>query len=111
MITGDQPRRCLIRAIGPALVDFEVTSPLDDPQLQIFPLGGNAVLATNDDWSVSPSATAIVREASEAGAFPLAENSRDAALIVDLAPGGYTAIVSGVGETSGVALVEVYLLD
>jgi hypothetical protein len=46
----------------------------------------------------------------EAGAFPLAAGSRDAALVLSLAPGAYTLRVSGVGGASGVALAEIYLL-
>ncbi|GAB5561181.1 MAG: hypothetical protein SynsKO_28280 [Synoicihabitans sp.] len=111
VIAGDTPRRCLIRAIGPTLGKFDVSSPLDDPQLQLFPSGSTEVIATNDDWGVSPSAAAILRESSEIGAFALDANTRDSALLLDLAPGGYTAVVSGVENKTGVALVEIYLID
>lgn len=111
VLSGDNPRRCLIRAVGPTLGDFGVTSVLSDAKLQIFRNGSNAVIAENDDWSVSPSAAAIAQAAAMAGAFALPSGSRDAALVVSLDPGAYTAVVSGVDGATGVGLVEVYTLD
>ena len=52
----------------------------------------------------------IAATASAAGAFPLASGSRDSAVVVTLSPGAYTAVVSGVGGTTGTALVEIYTL-
>ena len=111
VLSGDTPRRCLIRAVGPTLGNFGVTSVLSDAKLQIFRNGSGAVIAENDDWSVSPSATAISQAAAIAGAFTLPPGSRDAALVVSLEPGAYTAVVSGVDGATGVGLVEVYTLD
>jgi hypothetical protein len=50
----------------------------------------------------------MVAVAKQVGAFDLAANSKDAVILTDLAPGIYTAVVSGAGASSGVALVEVY---
>ena len=111
VITGDSPRRCLIRAVGESLSEFGITSPLIDPQLQIFPSGSTTTIATNDDWNNGLSAGAVSAEGVRVGAFALNGNSRDSALVVTLAPGGYTAVVSGVAETTGIALVEIYLLE
>ncbi len=81
---------------------------LADPVLEIRPLGAENIIATNDDWR----GTAALKAAfTSVGAFPFpSETSRDAALAIELPPGGYTATVSGKNATIGVALVEVYEL-
>ena len=103
-IGGATAKTVLIRAAGPALVAFGVGGALANPKLDLF--SGLTLLYSNDDWagdSVVSSAGASV------GAFPFTNaTSKDAALLVTLAPGGYTVQVSGVGNTSGVALIEVY---
>jgi hypothetical protein len=111
VITGESPRRCLIRAGGESLADFGITSPLIDPQLQIFPSGSSQAIASNDDWRTGPSSTNIANEGNRVGAFAFRDNSRDAAVLVTLDPGAYTAVVSGVGDSTGVSLVEIYLLE
>jgi len=102
VIKGSAPRRLLIRAIGPGLAAFGVGGMLADPQLTIF--RGDEQIAQNDNWSGASPAQA----ATAVGAFPLAVGSKDAALLIDLPPGGYTVQVSGVQDTTGIALVEVY---
>lgn len=59
----------------------------------------------NDNWGGGSSLAAAF---NQVGAFPLAADSRDAALLVTLEPGNYTVQVAGVGGTTGVALIEVY---
>ncbi|MBI5768609.1 MAG: immunoglobulin domain-containing protein [Verrucomicrobia bacterium] len=116
-LSGPRPRRVLIRGIGPALAGFGLTGTLANPKLDLFD-AANATVASNDDWG-SPaagaaSATALKTAFASVGAFALADNSRDAALIVTLPPGSYTAQVSGlpagagVSNTTGLAMVEVY---
>lgn len=101
VIGGTTPLRVLVRAVGPTLGAFGVTGALNDPRLEI--LRGTTSVATNDNWLAADAPTF-----SAVGAFGLTAGSRDAALVVSLAPGSYTAQVSGVGGTTGVALVEVY---
>ncbi len=113
VVRGTTPRRLLIRAVGPTLAGFGVTGLLADPKLEVFRQGAEAPLATNDNWSapVIPStstAAQLTAAFSSVGAFALTANSRDAALIVTLPAGTYTAQVSGVNNTTGVAIVEVY---
>ena len=67
-------------------------------------------LAINDNWDDGGAAEAITAATIEVGAFPLDTGNLDAALVIDLEPGEYTAIVSGVEQTAGIALVEVYEL-
>jgi uncharacterized protein (DUF1800 family) len=94
----------LIRAVGARLAQapFSVTGVLANPQLQLFNGNGVLVLA-NDNWSAVDATTM-----SSVGAFPLANNSADSALVATLSPGVYTAQVSGVNNTSGVSILEIY---
>ena len=73
-------------------------------------LAGAALIAENDNWSaVSADTSATAQAARDTGAFALGNGSKDAALILTLAPGAYTAQVSGAdGTSTGVALIEVY---
>jgi hypothetical protein len=105
-VGGSVPKRVLIRGIGPALAQFGVAGALARPQLSIA--SGATVLAQNSGLASSADATAIVAAAPQVGAFALPANAADAAILINLAPGAYTAQVSGVGGTTGVALVEVY---
>jgi sugar lactone lactonase YvrE len=102
-ITGNVSRTVLIRGIGPALSRYGVSGVLANPQLQVFQ--GSTLLAQNDDWG---NDTTLATVAAQVNAFALDANSKDAALLLTLPPGAYTAQVSGMGNTTGVALVEVY---
>lgn len=107
---GTGTRRLLLRAIGPTLGDFGVEGTLTNPKLELY--AGATRVAENDNWSepVGPGADANQLSAAfgSAGAFALPAGSRDAALLLNLPPGSYTLQVSGVGATTGAALVEVY---
>lgn len=111
ILAGTEAKRCLIRAVGPTLSQFGISGPLTDPMLQLFRAGESVPIASNDDWSLSPSPAAIKAMALQTGAFALADNTRDAAMLVTLQPGAYTAVVSGVGATTGIALVEIYSVE
>jgi hypothetical protein len=103
-ISGSTARTVLIRAIGPTLAQFGVGGALTDPKLQLF--SGTTVVRENDDWGGDAQLTAV---GNSVGAFALSDtSSKDAMLLLTLAPGTYTAQVSGVNSTTGVALVEVY---
>jgi hypothetical protein len=97
---GGHTGQVVVRAIGPSLIT--VADALSDPILNLFDAQG-ALVAQNDDWA-DPNGTAI--EAT--GLAPT--DSRESAILADLAPGAYTAIVQGKAESSGVGLVEVYYL-
>ncbi len=107
VVEGPVPKRLLVRAVGPGLAAFGVADALARVQLALF--SGRTELARNTGWSASPDAAAIAAGATQAGAFALAAGSGDSALVVELAPGAYTAQVAGLGAT-GVALVEIYEL-
>lgn len=105
VIIGPSTGRTLditVRAIGPSLSQFGVPNSLQNPTLDLVNSNG-VVVHTNDNWKDS-QANAIVA----AGLQPT--DDRESALIETLQPGNYTAIVRGVGGTTGVGLVEVYSL-
>ena len=104
-VAGSGSRRVLIRGVGPGLAEFGVEGTLANPRLEVFSAEGTRI-AENDDWD--PALAATFRSVA---AFALPDRSRDAALVVELPAGrGYTAQVSGMGGTTGEALVEVYEL-
>ena len=107
-IAGPAPKRVLIRGAGPALAQFNLGGLLARPQLTLF--SRLTPVLQNTGWSSSPDAAALAAAAAQAGAFAFAPGSADTAMIVTLAPGAYTAQVSGIGDTTGLALVEVYEL-
>lgn len=105
-ITGDVPLKVLIRGAGPALEKFGVTGTLADPQLALY--RASSQLWENDNWSATSDFTSVLDAATRAGAFQFDSGSKDAAMLVMLAPGSYTAVVNGASSTSGTALIEVY---
>lgn len=105
VINGTGQITLLIRAVGPTLGQFGVGTTLADPQLRIFRSGSSDLIVLNNDWG---GATPLADAFAQVNAFPLAPGSKDAAVLVTLAPGSYSAEVSGVGNTTGVALVELY---
>lgn len=103
IIQGSATKKVLLRAIGPSLGENGVAGALVNPALELHDVSG-AIIATNDDWGDTQGP-----EISDTGLAP--GNTRESAILTDLAPGGYTAIVSGAAGGSGVALVEVYDLE
>ena len=108
---GTGTRRLLLRAVGPTLSIFGVPGTLADPKLELY--SGSAKIAENDNWSTpvgtgSADAATLAAAFTTGGAFALPAGSKDAALLVNLTAGSYTLQVSGVGGTTGAALVEVY---
>ena len=110
VIAGSEPKRVLVRASGPALAAFGVGGALSDPQFTLYRSDGTAV-ASNDDWMLARDPAVSTATAARAGAFAFVAGSLDAALVVTLPPGSYTAVVSGVNAATGSALVEVYDAD
>lgn len=104
-VTGPQPKTMLLRAAGPALVAFGVSDALAAPALELY--SGATLVAQNAGWSAQPNAAAIATAAAPAGAFAFVPGSADAALLVTLAPGPYTALVRG-APTPGSVLIEAY---
>ncbi|QYM78636.1 FG-GAP-like repeat-containing protein [Horticoccus luteus] len=108
VVSGNVPRKLLIRGMGPSLTPLGVAGALADPELAVRAVNGAdaALVAVNDNWK----GATVVRSAAQAtGAFGFAsDTSADAAIAIELPPGVYTATVSGRQQTTGVALVEIY---
>jgi hypothetical protein len=98
----------IVRAIGPELTQYGVPNVLNNPTLELHD-GTGALIASNDNWRTTIIGGIItanqVRDIINSG------HGRESAIIAELPAGNYTAIVRGVNDTTGVALVEVYDLD
>jgi hypothetical protein len=94
--------RVVVRGLGPSLSSAGVANPLQDPALELRDQNGT-LLKANNDWGDDPAQAA---EITAAGLAP--SNNKESAIAATLAPGGYTAILSGVNGGTGVGLVEVY---
>lgn len=105
VIGGSAAKQVLVRAIGPtlAIAPFNVAGTMADPKIELF--SGPTRSNDNDNWGGAP---ALVAAFGSVGAFALDATSRDAALLVTLQPGSYTAQVTGGAGSAGLALVEVY---
>jgi hypothetical protein len=111
IIQGSAPKRLAIRAVGPSLNGI-VSGALQDPRLELRD-GTGATLASNDNWRATSVGGAIDSDQSidleASGVAP--SNNAESAMVVTLNPGAYTAIISGVNNTTGIAIVEIYDLD
>ena len=103
IITGSTPKHVIIRAIGPTLARYDIGDALADPVLELHGPGAFATI-TNDNWRDTQE------DEIQATGIPPTDDL-ESAIVATLAPGAYTAIVRGNGNTSGVALVEVYDLN
>jgi hypothetical protein len=102
IVVGKNPRNVIIRAIGPSL---PLTGKMDDPTLELRDSNGG-LIEFNDNWVDSPNKPAIV----STGIAPT--NDKECAIVATLTGNNtnYTAIVRGVNNTGGIAVVEVYAL-
>jgi probable HAF family extracellular repeat protein len=107
VVTGGGTEQLLARADGPSLTQFGVAGVLAQPSLSILNSAAN-VVAYNTWWVTGFDADEIPGIAASVGAFPFETGSVDSAQIVRLSAGAYTMQVSGVENTTGVALAEVY---
>ena len=112
IVAGNEQKRIIVRAIGPELTQYGVSSALADPTLELHD-GAGHLIASNDNWQTTVLGGIITSNqvrAIQSSGHPLGDG-RESAIIADLPPGNYTAIVRDVNNTTGVALVEVYDLD
>jgi hypothetical protein len=105
IITGTAPKQVLLRAIGPSLTPSGVPDALADPVLELHGPGA-FVTIIDDNWRDEPAQEALI---IASGIPPT--NDLESAIAATLAPGAYTAIVSGKNNTSGIGLVEIYDLS
>jgi hypothetical protein len=109
VIAGDAPKRVIVRGVGPGMA-ATVSGYLRDPYLRVQKYDTAtkvwSLVGENDDWDHTAETAALF--ASVGMTPPLGSDSKDAALVLTLEPGIYTAQVSGVGNTTGVGLAEIY---
>ena len=103
IVTGNEPKRVIIRGIGPSLTSSGVPGAISDPILRLFGSNG-APLAVNDNWQDTQRA-----EIEATGIAP--QDLRESAIIATLSPAAYTATVAGMNGGTGVGLVEIYDLN
>jgi cyclophilin family peptidyl-prolyl cis-trans isomerase len=108
VIRGNAPANLVIRGGGPALANQGFTGALVDPQLTLY--SGATVITSNDDWDDNPTAPSIASAFTDIGISAYTDGSKDAALFVTLNPGVYTVHLSGVGNLTGVGIVEIYIV-
>src|SRR5471030_832906 len=112
VITGTGGKTVLIRGVGPGLAAFGVGGTVADPALVLYN-SSNVQIASNDNWGTPVGSTLPITAAtfSAAGAFALPANSKDAAILVSLLPGNYTAQMSAGAGAAGLGIVEIYEVD
>ncbi|HEX8490218.1 MAG TPA: hypothetical protein VF626_04310, partial [Chthoniobacterales bacterium] len=103
IVTGSDAARVVFRALGPSLLAAGIQNPVSDPRLDLFNANGVQISA-NNDWKDS-------QQAALSGAGLTPANDLEAAILIDLVPGNYTAVVGGVNGATGIALVEAYHLQ
>jgi hypothetical protein len=102
IVSGTQPKKVLIRAIGPSLAAAGIAAPLLDPTLEVHLADGSII--TNDDWKTS--------QQSEIEATSLAPaNDKESAIVGTFPPGAHTAVVKSANQTTGTAVIEAYDLE
>jgi hypothetical protein len=107
VIAGDRAKTVLVRAAGPTLAAFGVTGAAADPRVRVFD-SARRLVKENDTWGAAFEAAALPGAFARVGAFGWPTGSADAALLVTLVPGAYTAEVTPASGAPGIALVEVY---
>ena len=103
IVTGTEPKRVILRGIGPSLAQDGVQGTLADPTIELFDAAQTS-LAVNDNWRDTQAAEII------ATTLP-PENDLESAIVQTLPPGDYTVVLSGKDAGVGVGLVEIYDLD
>jgi CSLREA domain-containing protein len=105
-------KKIVVRAIGPSLIPFGITDALANPTLEIHD-STSAIVATNDDWKTTQTGGLITSDQTAAitASQVAPSNDLESAIIADLAPGSYTAVVRGLGNTTGTGVVDAYDLS
>jgi len=103
IFSGENNATAVVRGLGPSLSQFGIGDSLQDPILDLYDANG-AVIASDDDWRDSQEA------ALEASTLAPADD-REAAVLVQLTAGAYTAVLRGKDGTQGIGLIEAYNLQ
>ncbi|GAB5559438.1 MAG: hypothetical protein SynsKO_10850 [Synoicihabitans sp.] len=114
VLRGSEPKRLVIRAVGPTLTGFGVLTAMVDPTMSVLVPNGSVPDAANDNWGDADNVTELVATSGLVGAFPLDDASRDAAVLTTLAlpnsvgNGSYTVQITSVDGSAGIINAEVY---
>jgi hypothetical protein len=108
VVAGTAPKRLLVRAVGPSLAPLGLPGILARPVVSVY--SGATLIAQNTGLAGSADALAVTQASAETGAFALTAGANDAALLVNVAPGLYTAQVTSADGGTGLALIEFYEL-
>jgi hypothetical protein len=107
--TGTVGKKVLVRGIGPSLPTFDMPGPLQDPVLELHGPDGT-LMASNDNWKINDETHQSQEALILATGLPPADD-RESALLLELPPNGFTAILRGKNDTTGVGLMEIYDLN
>ncbi len=100
IVRGTEPKRVVVRGLGPSLRERGVSGALANPALDLFNAAGG-LLATNDNWQETQAAEI-------SGTMLAPSDALESAIVITLAPGNYTAVLRGEAGSTGVGLVEIY---
>ena len=103
VVEGTDPKKLLIRGLGPTLAQFNVTGVMQNPTLELHD-GSGSLIATNDNWKDTQQAQITATQLAP-------PEDAEAAILATLRPGTYTAIQTGAGGGTGAGLIEVYDVD
>ncbi|MBA2678198.1 MAG: hypothetical protein H0U76_07385 [Ktedonobacteraceae bacterium] len=103
IVGGEKPTKVMIRALGPSLSAFGISGVLQDPILELHNSDGSTIFE-NDDWQAGQKKQILASKIAPS-------SNKESAVIANLGPGNYTAIVRGANDSTGVAMVEVYNLS
>ena len=104
IVQGNAPMKLVMRGIGPSLAQFGVSGVLPNPYLELH--SGVDTIAGNDNWKDNLTGGSQEVAIENTGLAPL--DPLESAMLGILDPGGYTAILKGTSNGTGVGLVEVY---
>jgi hypothetical protein len=110
IVAGNKAKQLLVRGVGPTLGNYGVPGTIVDPKITLYD-ANQAIVAENDNWTTYADQAALTAASAQVFAFALNAGSKDAAMLVTVPPGTYTAVVSGLNDGTGVALVEVYEVE
>lgn len=110
VVSGHEPKRLLVRGVGAGLQAYGVNGTVADPVVKVY--RNDEVVAQNDNWEAQAaggaSSAEVAAAAQAVSAFPLSAGAKDAAVLVTLPPGAYSAMVTPADGAAGIGLVEVY---
>jgi hypothetical protein len=112
IVTGNAPKKVIVRGIGPSLKinGVPLSGRLADPFLELHDEKSGLTVETNDNWKINDQTGQSQQATVEATTVPPTDDL-ESAIVRTLTPGPYTAVLRGVNNSTGIGVVEVYDLD